>query len=151
MLVVSGVRFVNFFFFVTNVKFSDCKTSPAGIFLYISDFYKFDMKASQCNVLANILLNKLCKQITLTSQKEPSQKMLKLALSIFIKINLLNQDDISLRTLSDKDIVYCSSYSLIICSVEIDCLCGNLSSVYRLCQSYEIALVKITMTFHSRA
>ena len=50
-------------FFVTNVKFSVSKTSFAGIFLYISDFYEFDMKASQCNILANILLNKLCRQI----------------------------------------------------------------------------------------
>ena len=67
-------------FFVTNVKFSVCKTSLAGIFLYIGDFYQFDMKASQCNILANILLNKLCRQITPTSQKEPSQKLLKLVL-----------------------------------------------------------------------
>ena len=66
--------------FVINVKFSVCKTSLARIFLYISDFYEFDMKASQCNILANILLNKLCRQITPTSQKEPSQKMLKLVL-----------------------------------------------------------------------
>ena len=67
-------------FFVTNVKFSVCKMSLAGIFLYISDFYEFNTKASQCNILANILLNKLCRQITPTLQKEPSQKLLKLTL-----------------------------------------------------------------------
>ena len=145
------VYIVLYFIFYYNVKFSVCKTSLAGIFLYISDFYEFHLKASQCNILANILFSKLCKQITPTSQKEPSQKLLKLVLQIFIKINLLNQDGTSLRTLSDKDIVYHNYYSLIICLVEIYCLCGNLSSIYRLCQSYETALVRITMTFHSRA
>lgn len=65
-------------FLVTTIQSNVCQKSLSGIFLYVSDFYHFNMKASHCNVLANILLSKLCKAVTPTSHKEPAQKLLKL-------------------------------------------------------------------------
>ena len=56
----------------TGIKNDVCRVSLSKVFLEISDEYDFGMKMKHARILANILLNNLCKSTTPRDSKESS-------------------------------------------------------------------------------